>query len=55
MRSTIAAVGRSDGKVKLYDLRNLKPKSLNNFDLGGPKREAMEGKDGNTFERIRIL
>lgn len=49
MRSTIAAVGRSDGKVKLYDLRNLKPKSLNNFDLCATKKEKKGGKDGHAF------
>lgn len=50
-----AVVGRSDGKVKLYDLRNLKSKSLNSFDLCGDNKEGMKVKGRSAFERMRIL
>jgi hypothetical protein len=54
VQSNIAAVGRSDGIVKLYDLRSLKPKSMNNFNLSR-HLEPQEKQYSSAFGELTIL
>jgi hypothetical protein len=45
-------IGRGDGKVKLYDLRQLKAKALNSFDLSGISLKKSAVKFSNSFKKI---
>lgn len=49
MIGNMVVTGRSDGIVKIYDLRYNKPKSLNNFKLNG------EMYANNKFKKLTVL